>query len=204
MGLLSSSVSITQYKVEGKLPAPINESVLEGLKKNLIADIDNESEEVISGWTSFENPYKPEFKLSEVSIGTQLVFSLRIDKKSIPSKILKKHYFTEMAKRLAETGREYLSKNEKSEIREHVKTVLSLRIPATPNIYDIIWNYEEGKLWFFSNLKSANEEIETLFSKSFKLTLIRIFPFTMAGLLADLSEPEKDRLAKLSPTVFTG
>jgi recombination associated protein RdgC len=204
MGLLSSSVSITQYRVEGKLPTPVNKSVLKGLKNNSISDIENESDELVSGWTSFENPYKPGFELPEVSIGTQFVFSLRIDKKSIPAKVLKKHYFLEMAKRLAETGREYLSKNEKSEIREHVKTVISLRIPATPNIYDIIWNYEEGKLWFFSNLKSANEEIETLFSKSFKLTLIRVFPFTLSDMMADLSESEKDRLNKLSPTAFTG
>jgi len=204
MGLLSSSVSITQYKVEGQLPAPVNEAVLEGLQKSSIIDIDNESDELVSGWAAFENPYKSEFELAGVSIDTQFVFSLRIDKKSIPAKVLKKHYFLEMAKRLAETGREYLSKNEKSEIREHVKTSLSLRIPATPNIYDIIWNYEDGQLWFFSNLKSANEELETLFSKTFKLTLIRVFPYTMANLLADLSEPEKDRLAKLAPTAFTG
>ncbi len=204
MGLLSSSVSITQYKVEGQLPTPVNEAVLEGLQKNSIIDIDNESDELVSGWAAFENPYKSEFELAGVSIDTQFVFSLRIDKKTIPAKVLKKHYFLAMAKRLAETGREYLSKNEKSEIREHVKTSLSLRIPATPNIYDIIWNYEDGQLWFFSNLKSANEELETLFSKTFKLTLIRVFPYTMANLLADLSEPEKDRLAKLAPTAFTG
>ena len=204
MGLLASSVSITQYKVDGALAGPVNEAVLEGMRKNSIIEIDNESDELVSGWASFENPYQPEFKLAGVSIDNQYVFSLRIDKKSIPAKTLKKHYFLEVDRRLAETGRDYLSKSEKSEIRDQVKTTLSLRIPATPNIYDIIWNYEEGKLWFFSNLKSANEELETLFSKTFKLTLIRIFPYTMANLLADLSEPEKDRLAKLSPTAFMG
>jgi len=204
MGVLSSSVSITQYKVEGQLPAPVNETVLEGLQKNAITDIDNESEALISGWAAFENPYKPEFELAGVSIDTRFLFSLRIDKKSIPAKTMKKHYFLEMSRRLAESGRDFLSKNEKSEIREHVKTTLSLRIPATPNIYDVIWDYEGGTLWFFSNLKSANEELETLFSKTFKLTLIRVFPYTTANLLADLGEPEKDRLAKLVPTAFTG
>jgi len=204
MGLLSSSVSITQYKVEGQLPAPVNEAVLAGLQKNSIIDIDNEADDLVSGWAAFENPYNAEFELAGVSIDTQFVFSLRIDKKSIPAKVLKKHYFIEIARRLTETGRDYLSKNEKSEIREHVKTTLSLRIPATPNIYDIIWNYEDGQLWFFSNLKSANEELETLFSKTFKLTLIRVFPYTMANLLAELAEPEKDRLAKLAPTAFMG
>ena len=102
MGVLSSSVSITQYKVEGQLPTPVNEAVLEGLQKNSITDIDNESEELVSGWASFENPYKPEFQLSGVSIDTLFLFSLRIDKKSIPSKTMKKHYFLEMSKRLAE------------------------------------------------------------------------------------------------------
>ena len=75
------------------------------------------------------------------------------------------------------------------------------RIPATPNIYDIIWNYEEGVLWFFSNLKSANEELETLFTRSFKLSLIRMFPYT-AGLNAGLSGPDKDCLDQLKPTLF--
>ena len=204
MGVLSSSVSITQYKVEGRLPAPVNETVLKGLQKNSITDIDNESEELITGWAAFENPYKPEFELAGVTIDNRFIFSLRIDKKSIPSKTLKKHYFLEMSKRLAKSGRNYLSKNEKSEIREQVNNALSLRIPATPNVYDLVWDYEGGKLWFFSNLKSANEELETLFSKTFKLTLIRIFPYTMANLLADLTEPEKDRLAKIAPTAFTG
>ena len=115
MGLLSSSVSITQYKVEGQLPAPVNETVLEGLRKNSITEIDNESDELVSGWVSFENPYKPEFELAGVSIDTRYIFSLRIDKKSIPAKTLKKHYFLEMSRRMAETGRDYLSKNEKSE-----------------------------------------------------------------------------------------
>lgn len=204
MGLLAASVSITQYKVEGTLPGPVNEAVLNGLRKNSITEIDNESEELVSGWAAFENPYKPEFELAGVSIDNQFVFSLRIDKKSIPAKTIKKHYFLEVARRLAETGRDFLSKTEKSEIREHVKNTLSLRIPATPNVYDIVWNYEAGTLWFYSNLKSANEELETLFSKTFKLTLIRLFPYTMASLMADLTEPQKDKLAKLSPTAFTG
>jgi outer membrane protein OmpU len=45
--------------------------------------------------------------------------------------------------------------------------VLSLRIPATPNFYDVLWKYEEAELWFFTNQKSANEELETQFSQSF-------------------------------------
>jgi recombination associated protein RdgC len=57
-------------------------------------------------------------------------------------------------------------------------------------------------LWFFSNLKGANEELETLFSRSFKLKLIRLFPYTMATLASPLSDMEKDVFSRLTPTRF--
>jgi len=81
---------------------------------------------------------------------------------------------------------------------------MSLRIPATPHIYDLIWNYEGGKLWFFSNLKSANEELETLFAESFKLSLIRMFPYTAAEMDADLTDSERDCLNQISPVNIMG
>ena len=201
MGLLSPSVSITQYRVEGQLPSPINDYVTEALKKNTISDIDNDASEQTIGWTAFDDPFQPDFEGSRFVIDTAWVFSLRIDKKSIPAKVLKKHYNMEMAKRLAESGRDYLSKSEKQQIKDHVLTVLSTRIPATPNVYDILWKYEAGRLWFFTNLKAANEALETLFTRSFKLRLVRLFPYT-AGLDAGLSGPEKDALDQLKPTLF--
>lgn len=201
MGLLSPTVSITQYRVEGQLPSPVNEHVTSALKKNTISDIDNDASEQTVGWTSFDDPYQPDFEGSRFVIDTAWVFALRIDKKSIPTKVLKKHYNMEVAKRLAESDRDYLSKTEKKQLKDHVLTVLSTRIPATPNVYDILWKYEEGLLWFFSNLKSANEALETLFTHSLKLRLIRLFPYT-AGLHAGLSGPDKDCLDQLKPTLF--
>jgi len=202
MRLLSSSVSITRYKVKGEIQGPLVKTVMEGLNKNSIVEIDNEPMEKTAGWASFDNPYLPDFETSSCVIGTHFVFSLRIDKKSIPSKIIKKYYTIEIAKKLAESGREHLSRNEKKDIREHVTNALILRIPATPNIYDIIWNYEESSLWFFSNQKAANEELETLFSKSFRLSLIRLFPYTMAELAAGLTDRECDLLSTISRTKF--
>jgi len=203
MGILSSSVSITQYHVGGKLSEPILESVATGLKKNAVEEIDNESSDKAIGWTCFNNPFSTDFNQSPFLIGTHLVFSMRIDKKAIPSKIVQKHYTLEMIKKLAKSGRDFLSKTEKTEIKDHVIHLLNLRIPATPNIYDLIWNYESNTLWFFSNVKGANEELETLFTRSFKLKLIRLFPYTMAALTSPLSDVEKDALSQLTPTRFT-
>lgn len=201
MGLLSPSVSITQYRVEGRLPSPVTEHVAAALQDNTIDDIDNEANEQTFGWTAFDDPYQPAFTGSRFVIDTAWVFALRIDKKQIPAKVLKKHYNMEVAKRLTASGRDYLSKAEKKQVKEHVVTVLNTRIPATPHVYDVLWHYEEGRLWFFSNLKTANEALETLFTRSFKLSLVRLFPYT-AGLHAGLSGPDRDALDQLKPTLF--
>jgi DNA recombination-dependent growth factor C len=202
MAIISSSVSITRYRVEGKLKSPIMDRIKQGLQKYCIDDIDNEDAEKAVGWTSFDQPFEPDFEGSSFMIGTNFVFALRIDKKSIPAKIVQKHCALEGAKRIRESGRDFLSRNEKKLIKDHVITMLSMRIPSTPNIFDLIWNYEEASLWFFTNLKNANEELETLFSKSFRMTLIRLFPYTMAELTCGLADPEKDVLARLKPVNF--
>jgi len=204
MGLLSQSVSITRYRVQGQLDEPVLETIVRALKRHAVLDIDNDAEEKSCGWTSFENPFSPEFDGSNHLFGSYVVFSLRIDKKNIPAKVLKKHYSLEETKRLASNGRQFFTRNEKKQVKEEVLHRLSLRIPATPHVYDLIWNYESGTLWFFSNLKAANEELETLFSESFKLSLIRMFPYTAAELDADLTDSERDRLNQISPFNATG
>ena len=203
MSLLSASVSITRYKVEGQLEAPVIETVATGLKKNAISEIDDHTSEKAVGWTSFEKPYQTDFSGSNFVYGVYLVFSLRIDKKSIPPKVVKKHFMIESAQRLADSGRPYLSRNEKQTIKDRVIDQLNIKVPSTPNVYDIIWNQEDSILWFFSNLKTANEELETLFLRSFNLTLIRMIPYTAAHLTSDLTNAEKDNLLKLSSTDFT-
>jgi DNA recombination-dependent growth factor C len=203
MGILSSAVSITRYRVEGKIEGPVIEIVSKGLKKNTIQEIDEEAESKAAGWTSFENPFHPNFDGSSFVFGNLFVFALRIDRKSIPSKLLKKHLTLETYKRLAKTKRRFLSKDEKQALKDKVITDLAIRVPSTPNVYDLIWNYEASSLWFYSNLRSANEEIETLFRRSFNIGLLRLFPYTAADISAGLSDSERDVLIGLSPTHFS-
>ena len=202
MSLTSSSVSITQYQVQGQYNSQVIETVADGLTRHTIADIDQQVSDKAVGWTSFDKPFQPDFSGSAFVYGNYFVFSLRIDKKNIAAKVLKKHVTIEAARRMAESGRDYLSKTEKKLIKDHVLNTLSLRIPATPNIYDVVWNYEASSLWFFSNLKAANEELETLFSKSFRLSIIRIFPYTAADISSNLTDSQRDELQQISPSRF--
>lgn len=202
MGLLSSSVSLTRYRVEGQIADPVIDTVTAALSKNVFAEMEDPAASKSMGWTSFTNHYQPDFSGSSFLVDTLFVFSLRIDKKSIPSKVFQKHYTMEAARRLSESGRQFLSREEKADVREHVTSVLQSRLPATPNIYDVAWNYERQQLWFFSNLKSANEDLETLFVRSFRLGLIRLFPYTAAFFDPEMTDAARDVLSKLTPSRF--
>lgn len=187
----------------GELEKPVIDTVYNGLVRHSIQEIDDGQQEESVGWSSLQDPYMPDFEGSSFVIGSYLAFSMRLDKKSIPAKTINKHYSLEMTRLLEKSGREYLSRNEKRTVKENVINALSLRIPATPNTHDVIWHLEESRLWFFTNLKAANEALETLFKESFGLRLVRIFPYTYADLNADLSDAGRDILYKLSPTTFS-
>ncbi len=203
MGILSSAVSVTRYRVEGKIEAAVMETVTRALKKYAVREIDDDAADKSVGWTSFEHPFQPTFEGSSFVFGNLFVFSLRIDRKSIPPKLLKKHLTRETSERLAKTRQRFLTKDEKKALKDKVVNDLSIRVPSTPNVYDLMWDYENAALSFFSNLKSANEELETLFKKSFNLALIRIFPYTAADLTCGLSDHDRDALIGLSPTHFS-
>lgn len=203
MRLLSSSVSITCYDVSGEIQKPVLDTVYNGLVRHTIKSIDAEPVEKTMGWTSFANPYAPDFSGSSFVMGAYLVFSLRLDKKTIPAGVIRKHVAVEIEKQLKRSGRNFLSAGEKQSIKERVTAALVRRIPATPNIYDLVWNAEASRLWFFSNLKAANEALETLFLKSFNLTLVHLFPYTTADLTLGLTDPDRNQLAQIEPTKFT-
>jgi DNA recombination-dependent growth factor C len=199
MAFLSSSSSISRYHIEGKFDDSIMENTQTGLKKHSIPEIENEFSEVAAGWTPFESPFKPDFDKFSFIFGSYFLFNLRIDKKSIPLKLIKKHLSIETDKRLEKTGRSFISKNEKSEIKDLVIDNLMRIIPSVPNIYEVLWNYEESNLFLFTTQKAANELFETIFLKSFDLKPIRLFPYTMIEKKLKLSDQQKDIVYNQSP-----
>ncbi len=192
MAFLSSSSSISRYYIEGKFDDSIMENIKTGLEKNSVPDIETDYSEVSVGWTPFESPYKPDFNKFGFSFGTYFLFNFRIDKKTIPSKLINKHISLEIDKRLEKSGRSFISKNEKSEIKDFVLDDLMRKIPSVPNIYEVLWNYEEACLFLFTTQKAANELFETIFFKSFDLKAIRLFPYTMIEKISNLKDQYKD------------
>jgi len=203
MGLISSTHSVSRYHIDGKIEGSITEEVRTGLTKYSIPKIESEYDEISAGWTPVESPYNPDFDKFSFSFGTYFLFSLRIDKKSIPAKLIQKYMAIEIEKKKEKSGRDFISKNEKAEIKELVTDILMHKIPAIPSVYDVLWNYEEKNLYLYTTQKAANEFFETIFLKSFKLKPIRLFPYTIVETKSKFSNPQKDRIQTLVPLKYS-
>ncbi len=202
MGLLSSTHSITRYHIDGKIDTSVNEEIRAALIKYSIPVIENKYDEISAGWTPVESPYNPDFENFSFKFGTYFVFSMRIDKKTIPVKLVQKYMALEIEKKKKKSGRSFISKNEKSEIKDFVIDLLMHKIPAVPNIYEILWDYEKKNIYLYTTQKAANEFFETLFLKSFKLKPVRLFPYTLIETKSSFSNPVKDKIMALTPLKY--
>ena len=203
MGLIFSTHSVSRYHIDGKIEGSIIDEVRNGLIKHCIPKIESEYDDISAGWTPVESPYNPDFDKFSFLFGTYFLFSLRIDKKSIPAKLIQKYIAIEIEKKKEKSGRDFISKQEKSEIKELVIDVLMHKIPAIPSVYDVLWNYEEKNLYLYTTQKAANEFFETIFLKSFNLKPIRLFPYTIVETKSKFSNLQKDRIQTLVPLKYS-
>lgn len=203
MGFLSATQSMSRYHILDAFDTEPMEQVRDGLIQHAIPTLENEYEEISAGWTPFESPYLPDFEQFSFVFGTYFLFSLRIDKKSIPAKLVHKQMAIEIEKKKQSSGRDFVSKNEKSEIKETVMDVLMHKMPAIPNVYDVLWDYDTRNLFLFTTQKAANEFFETIFFKSFNLKPVRLFPYTLVETRSAFSSADKDRILTLTPCHFS-
>ncbi len=202
MGFFSSKTALVRFKTNGSLGATPAETLKKGLDKHIIRDITCEPDEIMTGWTSLKNPYTPSFDDSSYLVGTYFVFGLRIDKKRVPGKVLAAQYQIAEKKLLEESGREFLSKTEKKQLKENVKATLLSKTTPVPHVYEVVWDYEKSLVMFFATQQSAVDELETLFLKSFDIHLVRLFPFTIASFDPLIPDQQKELINTIQPISF--
>ncbi len=203
MGLISSTHAISRYHIDGEFEGAVLEEMRNGLIKHAIPKIESEYDEISAGWAPVESPYNPDFERYPFQFGTYFLFSLRIDKKSIPAKLIQKHMAIEIEKKKEKSGRDFISKNEKSEIKDMVTDILMHKVPSIPNIYDVLWDYEKHNLYLYTTQKAANEFFETIFLKSFSLKPVRLFPYTIVETKSKFNDTQKDRVLTFSPVKYS-
>jgi len=119
MGLLKGSFTFARFQVDGQLPKAFLNFVNSRIKANSFRDVPKSTEEKRLGWVSITDILDTDFENANYALGDYLIFSLRVDRKLIPPKLMKI--------KLMEEERHFLLKAAKTESTKQWLAALKTR-----------------------------------------------------------------------------
>jgi hypothetical protein len=176
MGLLKGNFSFSRFHVEGQLPQAFLTFVNNRIKANSFRDWAKSTEEKRLGWVSVTDILDANFEQANYALGDYLIFSLRIDRKIIPPKLMKIKIMEEERQFLAESGKSRMNKQIAGGIKDKVKLELLSRIDPVPSFYDVCWSLGKNTVYFSSLADKVTDDFVDLFKKTFSLSLTRFSP----------------------------
>jgi recombination associated protein RdgC len=177
MGLRKGTVSFSRYRLIGILPDRFPDFFNERIKKFAFQTLWRIAEEKAAGWTDLEDPLDPDFPYTSYASGRYLLFSLRIDRKSIPPSLLRLRVTEAERSKLKETGQKKLYREQRDAIKESVRLDLLGRTLPIPSFFEICWSVADNTLILCSLSDKVFEDLQPLFKDSFQLTLIPYIPW---------------------------
>jgi recombination associated protein RdgC len=176
MGLLKGNFSFARFQVEGQLPQAFFNFVNNRIKANSFRESAKSTEEKRLGWVSVTDILDADFKEANYVLGDYLIFSLRIDRKTIPPKLMKIRIMEEERQFLAQSGKNRINKQIAGGIKDKVKSEILTRLDPVPSFYDVCWAMSQNTVYFSSLSDKVADDFIELFKKTFSLGLTRFLP----------------------------
>ncbi|MGA1825856.1 MAG: recombination-associated protein RdgC [bacterium] len=201
MGLISTSSSFCRYQVKDPVPKDYHEHYAQEIRRNCFREIEENSDiERSSGWVNIMNIFDTAFPGEEFFQDTFIALSLRIDTRRIPSHILRQYCTKAEEEKKADIGKNFLSKEDRENIRDRVKFQLLRKIIPTIRTFDMIWDIHKGEILFSSLNEKIGDEFQELFKKTFDCYALPLCPYTMAQDM--LTDEQKNMLEDISSESF--
>ena len=110
-----------------------------------------------------------------------MLFSLRIDRKSVAPSLLRIRILEAEQKQLAESGQKKLYREQREAIRESVRLELLGKTMPVPSFHEICWSVPDRVLTFCCLSDKVAGELQELFRESFSLSLSPYLPWDSDG-----------------------
>jgi hypothetical protein len=188
MGLLKGNFSFARFHVEGQLPQAFLTFVNNRIKANSFRETVKSTEEKRLGWVSVTDILDAEFESANYALGDYLIFSLRIDRKMIPPKLMKIKVMEEERQYLLQSGKSRINKQIAGGIKDKVKLELLSRLDPVPSFYDVCWALGQNTVYFSSLSDKVADDFVDLFKKTFSLSLTRLLPQDNAHIVKKIAE----------------
>lgn len=182
MGLLKGPLTFSRFTVAGELPSGFTDMVHEQIRRHAFQDPAATMQEKILGWTGIEDVLDTDFRRASYALGDYLLFSLRVDRRTVPPSLLKVRALEAEQRHLKQTGRKKIDQAAREQIREDLRQDLLRQLPPTPSFYEVCWSVSEGRLLFTSLSEKVMQDFLDLFKASFDLTPLPFVPWNPQGL----------------------
>ena len=203
MGILSSSVSLTRYRIVEKVPDELVNEVPQRLKSNAFREIDQTSDERSFGWVCFDDLLDNKWHTASPHKSHYLAFALRLDTRRIAPAVMKKYLrlALEEARREQESrGRKKVTRDQKAEIKDRVKQSLMSKTLPVPAVFDVVWDVSSHLVYLGSVSPKVRQLFEDQFTQSFELSLEPQTPYFLAVNLVE--EHEKKLLDEVEASIM--
>ncbi len=176
MGLTKGAVTFSRYRVVGDLPDNLPDFIDTKIKRFAFRNALTDEEKSI-GWTSLENVLDTKFEYASYSLATYIVFSLRIDRKIIPSSLLKIKVLEAEREYMADRETDKIYRQDKRDIKENVRAELMRTVNPIPSFHEVCWSPSQGWLLFGSLSEKIQGDFEEFFKQTFGLRLVNFIPW---------------------------
>lgn len=192
MPFTSGTISASCYRTEQPCPSDARERFNRTLQRWAFKPINAEKGESQSaGWVDPRNILATPLNWDHLTVGPYVFLGLRIDKKSVPSALLKAKVRQALRDIAKEKKIQRISRTEKKAIEERISGELLKQASPSVAIYEAVWNTATGEVFFGATSKGLNEGFMEIFGHTFEMELIPNHPLARATELAtSVGHPE--------------
>ena len=175
MPLINGSISYRKFALADDLPKDFSDNLQNNLAKWAFREIDpQKNPEMSLGWVNALNPTDTRLNVEKVMRGKYIILGMRIDTKSLSGAILKAQLNEAIRAALRERRARKMNREEVAGLKETVKAQMLSHVSATTSLFEMVWNYETGDIFFSSQTEKTCIEFMDLFEETFKTSLMDI------------------------------
>lgn len=174
------SLTFRTYRVTGKKSHPKPEEIAEKLSSFRFTGLGSADEGSATGWIAPEHLFDGDFDAAKLMRGHFACFALRVDSRKVPSSLLTAHCALEEKAWADANGGEAPPAAKRREIKREIRAKLLAEMPPVQRAFGVFWRVKQGRLYFQSTSKGANEELQDLFARTFDLALDPQLPANLA------------------------
>ena len=189
MGFLKGTLTFSRFSILKKAPEDSAEIFDRQIKAFAFRDFFPAEAEKNLGWTCIEDVLDTEFAYARYGFGDYRLFTLRIDRRLVPSALMKIRCLEGERRFLSENKAKKLYKDQREAIRDSVRIELLKYAQPVPSFFEVCWAPGAETVLFSNLTPKIVQEFLDLFKESFGIILQPYQPWDPAVLEAQMINP---------------